>query len=286
MAASGLPFQIAADRRYDRRGDPGRLGAALRTGKTVYLPQIHQVLPRVARLMVALRATLLGPAREECSFLFLVEGVGRPGMGLHHDGEVDALWLQLEGRRTVTIGPAVPGGTPEDLPEAWARGGRRAGWRTLDLGPGTLFHLPPRTPHAVVCRGLSLAVTLTWRRAPRPPAPARALREHVRWDVVSGFAEPVPGASRRWLWTQVPVVAEPGAGAGGVRLRTPEAGLLLPPVLAAWVPRLQSMPRLARGPAVRAGLDVLVDAGVLGPRDLPRRIRPDDPARLDGWRFA
>ena len=48
------------------------------------------------------------------------------------------------------------------------------GWRTFDLEPGTLFHLPARTPHAVVCRRRSLAVTLTWaretrrgRRAPR-----------------------------------------------------------------------------------------------------------------------
>ena len=75
------------------------------------MPQIHQVLPRVARLMAALRATLFGPGREETSFLFIVNGKGRQGMGLHHDGPVDSVWVQLEGRRTVTTGQQVPPGT-------------------------------------------------------------------------------------------------------------------------------------------------------------------------------
>src|SRR5204863_4750338 len=73
LVEAGAPFQIALERRYDRRGDPARLPAALRAGATVYLPQVHQVLPRVMRLMVALRAALLGPFREESSFLFLVD---------------------------------------------------------------------------------------------------------------------------------------------------------------------------------------------------------------------
>jgi hypothetical protein len=46
------------------------------------------------------------------------------------------------------------------------------------------------------------------------------------------------------------------------------------------------MPHLPRTLAVAAGLSPLVDAGILGPRDLPLRIRPDEPATLDGWRFA
>jgi hypothetical protein len=46
------------------------------------------------------------------------------------------------------------------------------------------------------------------------------------------------------------------------------------------------MPRLTPALARVAGLWPLVDAGILGPRDLPRRIRPDDPSSLDGWRFA
>ncbi len=81
------------------------------------MPQIHQVLPRVARLMAALRAMLFGGGREETSFLFIVNGKGRQGMGLHHDGEVDSVWVQLEGRRTVTTGPQVPRGTRADLDE-------------------------------------------------------------------------------------------------------------------------------------------------------------------------
>ena len=44
-------------------------------------------------------------------------------MGLHHDGPVDAFWLQLEGRRTVTLGAPVAPGTPQDLP-AMVRGPR------------------------------------------------------------------------------------------------------------------------------------------------------------------
>src|SRR5215470_6468107 len=105
MANGGLPFQIAAQRRVDRSGNPRRLAAALAAGQTVYLPQIHQVLPRLMRLMVALRRAFFAPARgaarAECSFLFVVEGAGRAGMGLHHDGDVDAFWLQLAGVRTV-----------------------------------------------------------------------------------------------------------------------------------------------------------------------------------------
>src|SRR5204863_268051 len=83
---------------------------------------------------IALRAELLGARREECSFLFLVEGHGRAGMGLHHDGEVDAFWLQLEGRRTVTLGPPVAPRTRLDLPQRRDTG---SGWRTLDLPPGS-----------------------------------------------------------------------------------------------------------------------------------------------------
>src|SRR5262245_14108936 len=166
MAGSGLPVQIATKRRYDRAPDRNRLTRALANGETVFMPQIHQVLPRVARLMVAIRVAIVGPFREECSFLFLVEGRSREGMGLHHDGPVDSFWLQLAGRRTVTIGPPVKHGTPDDLVEP----GNERGWRTLDLPPGSLFYLPPFTPHRVVCRARSLALSLTWsppRRRPR-----------------------------------------------------------------------------------------------------------------------
>ena len=215
MAGSGLPFQITAERRVDRSGDARRLAAALAAGRTVYLSQVHQVLPRLMRLMVALRAAFFRPAagaaREECSFLFIVEGTGRQGMGLHHDGAVDAFWLQLEGRRTVTIGPPVRRGTPEELDDRAGRGGRRAGWRTFDLEPGSLFHLPAWTPHAVVCRQRSLATTLTWARATAPARRASRGRKSplaglLAWDVVSGFAEPIPPARPATLWTQVPIL--------------------------------------------------------------------------------
>jgi mannose-6-phosphate isomerase-like protein (cupin superfamily) len=274
LAREGVPFQIALERRYDRSGDPRRLAVALARGATVYFPQAHQFLPRVARLMVALRRDLLGARAEETSFLFLVQGRGRTGMGLHHDGDVDAFWLQLEGRRTVTLGPPVPPRTPADL-DAGRAGG--PGWRTLDLAPGTLLYLPPRTPHDVVCHGRSLALSLTWsRRRARGPA--------VAWDVASGRAEPRPRRDRRWLWTQVPVTA------GGLdrarrrfRLVTPEG--------AAWLPaRTRPLAaRLADMPAVRTGARAaapLVALGVLAPEDLPLLLVPDAPRALDGWRFA
>ena len=152
-------MQIAAERHYTRRPTRTQIERAFAEGATIYMPQVHQVLPRVARLMAALRATRFGPGREECSFLFLVNGKGRQGMGLHHDGEVDSVWVQLEGRRTVTTGPQVPRGTRADLDEKII--GR--GWMTQHLEPGSLFYMRPRTPHRVVCHGRSLALSLTWK---------------------------------------------------------------------------------------------------------------------------
>jgi mannose-6-phosphate isomerase-like protein (cupin superfamily) len=295
MAGSGLPFQIAAERQVDRSGDPRRLAAALAAGQTAYLPQVHQVLPRLMRLMVGLRVAFFRPvrgaAREESSFLFVVEGASRPGMGLHHDGDVDAFWLQLEGRRTVTIGPRVPPGTPEELEDRVARRGHQSGWRTFDLEPGTLFHLPARTPHAVLCRRRSLAITLTWGRA-APPTERSARRgrlptELLSWDVVSGFADPIPPARPRTLWTQVPILVCRVGREPDLRVWTPDGvGPRLPAAAGRWAARLPLMPRLPRTLARAAGLEPLIDAGILGPHDLPLRIRPDNPAALDGWRFA
>jgi hypothetical protein len=290
LAAAGLPFHTVEEGRYDRSGDPRRLGRALAAGATAYLPQVHQVLPRLTRLMVALRVSLLGPFREACSFLFLVEGGGRRGMGLHHDGPVDAFWLQLEGRRTVTIGPPVRPGTPEDLDEDLARRGPRRPWPTMELGAGTLFYLPPWTPHAVVCYGRSQALSLTWsppRRGQRSlRATAAALTE---WDVVSGRAEPRPRRRPGWLWTQVPVVAGPlEPRRRRFHLQTPEGQIWLPAAARPLARRLTTMPRLARSEAARspAGLAALLACGVLADEDLPLSIVPEEPKTLDGWRFA
>ena len=288
MARAGVPFQIAAERRYDRSGDRRRLGPALAAGATVFLPQVHQVLPRLMRLIVALRMGLLGPLREECSFLFAVEGRGRPGMGLHHDGPVDAFWVQLEGRRTVTLGPRVRPGTPQDLDPPRPRHGR--GWRTLDLAPGTLFHLPPWTPHDVVCRGRSLALSLTWRsldaRGRRATTAARRAGL-VAWDVVSGRVDTMPPASRSRLWAQVPVVPGPRAGAG-YGLVTPEGVLHLPAATRPFGDGLALMPSFASPVAGRArtALTPLLEHGIVAPQDLPLRILPDDAGALDGWRFG
>ena len=288
MAEAGAPFQIAAERRYDRSGDPRRLRPALAAGATVFLPQVHQTLPRLMRLMVALRVGLLGPLREECSFLFAVEGRGRLGLGLHHDGPVDAFWLQLEGRRTVTLGPPVPPGTPEDLDPRTPRHGR--GWSTLDLPPGSLFHLPPWTPHDVVCHGRSLALSLTWR-APaaraRRATPAARRAGLTAWDVVSGRVDAIPPVSRSRLWTQRPAVDAQRTGTR-FALITPDGEVRLPASARALARRLSCMPSFALPgtPRARAALAPLLDHGVVAPQDLPLRIIPSDPRTLDGWRFS
>jgi hypothetical protein len=283
MARAGAPFQIAADRRYDRTGDPRRLRAALAHGATVFLPQAHQLLPRVMRLMVALRVALLGPLREEASFLFVVEGRGRPGLGLHHDGPVDAFWVQLEGRRTVTLGPAVRPGTPQDLDPDVIPGG--PSWRTLELSPGSLFYLPPLTPHEVVCHGRSLALSLTWGR-PRRASPAARRAGLAAWDVASGRVDAIPRVSRSHVWTQVPVVIGPRR-AGGFDLVTPDGTARVPLSARRLASRLALMPRIEapRGRRGRAALAPLVALGVLAPQDLPSRVCPEDSAALDGWRF-
>jgi hypothetical protein len=288
MARGGVPFQIAAGRRCDRSGDPRRLPRALDAGATIFLPQVHQVLPRVARLMVALRAALFGPFREECSFLFLVEGRGRPGMGLHHDGDVDAVWLQLEGRRTVTIGPPVPRGTPLDIAGPAPRDDAR--WATFDLPPGSLFSLPPRTPHEVVCHARSLALSLTWAPARRRgrAAPRARAESLVRWDVASGRVSAMPGRGRGRLWSQVPVLAAPPApDRRTFTLWTPEGGVRLPAAVGPLAARLALMPVLrGRAASETPALRRLTRLGILGPHDLPLRIIPDAPRSLDGWRFA
>jgi Cupin superfamily protein len=236
---------------------------------------------------VALRVALLGPLREECSFLFLVDGRGRSGMGLHHDGDVDAFWLQLEGRRTVTLGPPVPRGTPLDIKRRPPTGDPR--WVTLDLEPGTLFHLPPRTPHDVVCHARSLALSLTWARPRRGRRPEQARRESlVTWDVASGRVAAMPPRRPGRLWTQVPALAgRTHRTHRAFTLWTPEGGFRLPAAGRPFASRLGLMPafrsRNAKEPDILRALNRL---GILAPHDLPLRIVPDDPRALDGWRFA
>jgi hypothetical protein len=282
MAAAGVPFQIAIDRRYDRSGDPRRLRPALARGATVYLPQVHQVLPRLARLIVALRAAVMGPGREECSFLFAVEGRGREGMGLHHDGDVEGVWLQIEGRRTVTTGPPVPRGAPADLDERRASG---PAWVTRDLAPGTLFYLPPRTPHRVVCRGRSLAVSLTWGR--RAGAGARASLALADWDVASGRVDAIPRRDGGRLWTQVPAVAGRAGRRRGVPVRTGDGVTVWLPASARRLAAvLAVMPSVRGDVGLRPAVEALVAHGILAPYELPLRVVPDDARALDGWRFA
>lgn len=283
LARAGVPFQTALDRHYDRSGNARVLRRALREGRTIFFPQVHQVLPRVARLMVALRVALLGPVGDECSYLFAVEGSGREGMGLHHDGDIDAFWVQLEGRRTVTIGPRVGPRTPLDLPDhLLVRDATR--WRTIDLAPGTLVHLPPRTPHRVVCHGRSLAISLTWSRAGHAVRSQRA----PDWDVVAGHADAIPRAVRDRLWVQVPVVAGPiDRHRGDFLLSTADGDAVrLPADVHRWATGLATMPSLRRGAVPAGALDPLVRSGILAPADLPLVVRPANPRNLDGRHFA
>jgi hypothetical protein len=296
---------VVAERRYDRSANRRRLAAALASGATVYVPQAHEVLPRVARLVVAIRARLLGSPREECSFLFLVEGRAREGMGLHHDGPVDAFWLQLEGRRRVTVGPPVSPRTAQDLDTALAdRGGR--GWTTFDLAPGTLFYLPPFTPHRVLCHGRSLALSLTWGPARRPSSERARLASLAAWPVASGRALTIPRPGARY-GTQVPAVAQQDDARGrrgmrgtrtgrsnprtprSVNLLTASGHVTLPASARALIRPLSTMSTFSRAALDRrhgAAVERLLAHGVLDTRDLPLAIRPADPASLDGWRFA
>ncbi len=240
------------------------------------------MLPRVARLMAALRASRFGPGREECSFLFIVNGKGRQGLGLHHDGPVESVWVQLEGRRTVTTGPPVTPGTPQDLDEA--RIGR--GWKTRHLEPGSLFYMRPYTPHRVICHGRSLALSLTWKLRKKPLAGPRAARSLTSWDVAEGHAKPMPRARRDRLWTQVPVFAGPiDKKRGDFLLWLPGGAVRLPASAWPMARRLATMPTLSRRALPRAA-QPLLELGILGPRDLPLRIVPNAPRALDGWRFA
>lgn len=281
LVAGGLPFHIAADLRYDRSGERRRLRPALASGKTVFVPQIHQVLPRLARLMVALRAGVLGPRREELSYLFMVEGRGRPAMGLHHDGEVDSFWLQLEGRRTVTLGPRVRRGTPKDMRGRALGPARRARWRTFELEPGTLFYMPARTPHDVICRERSLAVSMTWSRAGYRTV-AAATRALVAWDVVSGLAAPPAPTGLDRLWTQVPVFVPAAGGA----IETANGRVFLPVAARRVARRLSTMPSVSRRALAAAPLALLTDSGLLGAHDLPLTIAPERPGELEGWAFG
>jgi hypothetical protein len=276
---------VVANRRDDRSGDARKLGRALDSGATIYLPQVHETLPRVARLIVAIRAMVLGAFREEASFLFMVQGRGREGMGLHHDGRVDAFWLQLEGRRSVTIGPPVRPDAPEDLDDARIERDD-SGWRTLELSPGSLFYLPPFTPHRVICRGRSLALSLTWSAPRRARRSARSCALALTaWPIASGRAIGIPRPSSAYLWSQVPAVPDPG----GSSVLTPEGRIDLPRSARRLARHLAAMPgvprAMLRGPH-RAAVAALVAHGVLDARDLPEAIVPANPRALDGWRFG
>jgi hypothetical protein len=275
LVAAGLAFQIASHRRYDRSGRAARLRPALAAGKTVFVPQIHEVLPRVMRLMVALREAIMGAGRDECSFLFLVDGRGQEGLGLHHDGEVASFWLQLEGRRTVTLGPPVRRGTPQELPD---RAASAPGFTTRALPPGSLLHLPARTPHRVVCHERSAALSLTWstRRRRGDAAPV--------WNVVSGRVPSPPAASRTRVWTQVPVASQ-GVAGGMLRLALPDGIARVPRSVARHARDLALMSSFPRD-AFGAALPALLAYGIVAAQDVPRVIVPADPASLDGWRFA
>jgi hypothetical protein len=152
------------------------------------------------------------------------------------------------------------------------------------LPPGSLLHLPPRTPHDVVCHGRSLALSLTWgppRRRTRPGSRAHAMAL-AAWDVVSGRAHPRPRAGRRWLWPQAPAVAGRGRR-DGFPLWTAEGELWLPAAAKPLVGPLSTMSAVRGVPRAAA---TLLEHGLLASEDLPLTIVPDAPRGLDGWRFA
>jgi hypothetical protein len=188
----------------------------------------------------------------------------------------------------VTIGPPVAPRTPQEIPGLPPDGDPR--WTTLTLEPGTLFYMPPRTPHDVICHTRSLALSLTWG-----PATATGRRRSARaraesltgWDVASGHVTAVPPASRRRLWTQVPVLADAARPArGGFKLWTPDGALRCPAAVRPLARHLAVMPTLRRDDIVDSeALALMIDHGILAPRELPLRIVPDDVRALDGWNY-
>jgi mannose-6-phosphate isomerase-like protein (cupin superfamily) len=230
------------------------------------------------RLIVALRIAFVGPGHDETSFLFLVDGAGREGLGLHHDGDVHAFWVQLEGRRTVTVGPPVPRGTPQEIADSAMR---RAPFVTRALPPGSLLYLPPRTPHRVVCYERSVALSLTWSLARRDRRRA-ALAD---WDVSAGRVRTVPRASRTRVWTQVPAVANGGDSRTTTLMLPDGERVRVPRVSRAMARHLALMSSFPRG-AVGRALSALEAHGIVGAQDLPAAIAPASPDALDGWRFA
>jgi hypothetical protein len=204
-------------------------------------------------------------------------------MGLHHDGEVDSFWLQLEGRRTVTLGPRVARGTPKEMRPRAARAGGR--WHTFDLEPGTLFYMPARTPHDVVCHERSLAVSMTWSRAGYRD-PGSATRALVAWDVVSGWTAPPASAARGRLWTQVPVSGRCRDRRSDERVATANGPVRLAAAPRRLAARLGTMPSFRRDAVRSTELKPLIETGLVAPYDLPIAIEPNRPGDLDGWRFA
>ena len=106
------------------------------------------------------------------------------------------------------------------------------------------------------------------------------------WDIASGSVDRIPPVSRRRLWTQVPAIAGPRQG-GRFRLTTPDGVLDLPLSARPLAATLATMPRF-EGTVTRrtSAFAWFLDRGLVGPQDLPLRIIPSDPRRLDGWRFS
>ncbi len=84
----------------------------------------------------------------------------------------------------------------------------------------------------------------------------------------------------------MPVFAGPvNRKRGDFPLWLPGGVVRLPAGARSLAARLGPMPALRRSTLGR-GARPLLDAGILGPRDLPLRIIPTNPRALDGWRFA
>jgi hypothetical protein len=107
---------------------------------------------------------------------------------------------------------------------------------------------------------------------------------------VSGRADGIPPARRDRLWVQVPIAAGPTDRARGELLLAVagEEVLWLPAAARALAERLALMPSWRAPSAARkdGALAVLLEHGIVAPRELPRWIVPADPAALDGWRFS
>ena len=284
MAAGGVPFQIAAERRYDRSGDPRPLRRALDEGAHRLLPQVHQVLPRLMRLIVALRVGAARSSKRRVLVSVRRRGARADGDGTSPRRAGGRVLAPARGAahgharrrrsRRERPGSAVHGRRPRGVAHARARPGEPLPPAPVDAARRRLPR-PLAGALAHVGDGAGSRVTRDapprWRRGTSPPARSMRIPPVSRRATVDsgpgdrgparhGGAVP-PDDARRRRRPSGTAARRIGAGRDAVRSPVPDA-------------RRHAALRLAS----RAR-----DRGAPGSSAADH---PERPGQLDGWRFS